>query len=64
MANYSKEQLDEAKAALISTLHKCEKIQDGKKLGASQQTLLERRIRALRLSLELIEREIGEVNMK
>jgi len=54
--NYTKEQLDEAHAALLSTLKKCEKI-DASNFGKSQKTLLERRIRALRLALELIERE-------
>ena len=58
MTMYGKPELDEAKIALTSTLHKCEKIDEGKKLGKSQQTLLDRRIRALRLALELIEREI------
>lgn len=60
MNNYTKEELEEAKTALTSTLCKCEKIQESKKLGASQQTLLDRRIRALRLSLSLIEKEMGE----
>jgi len=60
MTNYTKTELEEAKTALTSTLRKCEKIQDGKKLGASQQTLLDRRIRALRLALELIEKEMSE----
>jgi len=60
MNSYTKEELEEAKAALTSTLRKCEKIQDGKKLGASQQTLLDRRVRALRLALNLIEKEQTE----
>jgi hypothetical protein len=64
MTNYTKAELEEAKTALTSTLHKCEKIQDGKKLGASQQTLLDRRIRALRLSLSLIEKEIKEIEQR
>ena len=57
--NHTTEELEEAKISLTSTLRKCEKIQDGKRLGASQQTLLERRVRALRLALELIERELS-----
>jgi F0F1-type ATP synthase assembly protein I len=57
MAEYSKDELEEAKTALTSTLQKCEKIDEAKKLGKSQQTLLDRRIRALRLALDLIERE-------
>ena len=60
MTDYTKEQLEEAKIALTSTLHKCEKIDEGKKLGKSQQTLLDRRIKALRLALELIEKELTE----
>ncbi|MCL2055343.1 MAG: hypothetical protein FWG90_13060 [Oscillospiraceae bacterium] len=57
--NYTKEQLEEAHAALLSTLKKCEKI-DTSNFGKSQKTLLERRIRALRLALELIEREMRD----
>lgn len=55
---YSLEDLTEAQTALASTLCKCEKIAAGKRLGKPQQTLLDRRIRALRLALELIEREM------
>ena len=55
MNDYKKEELEEAKTALTSTLRKCEKVREGKKLGASQHTLLERRIKALRISLSLIE---------
>ena len=62
MDKYTKAELDEAKTALGSTLRKCEKIQEGKKLGASQQTLLDRRVRALRLALDLIEREMKWYN--
>ena len=57
--NYTIEELEEAKISLTSTLRKCEKIQDGKRLGASQQTLLDRRVRALKLALDLIERELS-----
>ena len=59
MSRCSEEELEEAKTALASTLRKCEKIQDGKKLGAPQQTLLDRRVRALRLALVLIEKELN-----
>ena len=58
MSNYTKHELEEAKIALASSLHKCEKIDEGKKLGKSQQTLLDRRIKALRLALELIDKEM------
>lgn len=56
MPDFSREDLAEAHRALLSTLKKCEKIDAGK-LGKSQQTLLERRIAALKLALALIERE-------
>lgn len=49
-------ELSEAHRALLSTLHKCEKMDEGK-LGKSQQTLLERRIAALKIALALIEKE-------
>lgn len=56
MPDFSSEELNEAHRALLSTLHKCEKM-DATKLGKSQQTLLERRIAALKVALTLIEKE-------
>ena len=50
------EELSEAHRALLSTLRKCEKM-DAARLGKSQQTLLERRIAALKIALALIEKE-------
>ena len=58
--NYTKEQLEEAYTALLSTLKKCEKINTSN-FGKSQKTLLKTRVKALRLALDLIEREIGEI---
>jgi len=52
--SYSKAELEEAHRALLSTLRKCEKI-DINKQAPSQQTLLERRIAALKIALSLIE---------
>jgi hypothetical protein len=60
MDSVTKEELVEAHHALTSALHKCEKIDGGKKLGKSQETLLTRRIKALRLALGLIEREMND----
>ena len=60
MAEFTKDELKEAHRALLSTLHKCEKVQDGSNLGKSQQTLLERRIAALKVALVLIEEKFGE----
>ena len=45
-------------ASLASTLHKCEKMQEGGRLQSSQKTLNDRRVRALRLALELMEKEL------
>lgn len=56
MSEFTTEELNEAHRALLSTLHKCEKM-DTAKLGKSQQTLLERRIVALKVALTLIEKE-------
>lgn len=53
---FTKEQLNEAHRALLATLRKCEKI-DILKLGKSQQTLLVRRIDAIKIALQLIEKE-------
>lgn len=49
------EDLREAETALLSTLRKCEKIQSGGRLPPSQSTLLDRRVHALRLALDLID---------
>ena len=56
MSDFTTEELSEAHRALLSTLRKCEKM-DAAKLGKSQQTLLERRIAALKVALTLIEKE-------
>lgn len=56
MTEFTSEELCEAHRALLSTLHKCQKM-DATKLGKSQQTLLERRIAALKVALALIEKE-------
>lgn len=56
MTEFTSEELCEAHRALLSTLYKCQKM-DATKLGKSQQTLLERRIAALRVALTLIEKE-------
>lgn len=58
MLDFTCDELSEAHRALLSTLQKCEKI-EAAKLGKSQQTLLERRIAALKIALALIEKEQG-----
>ena len=42
MTSYARAELEEAKTSLTSTLHISEKIDEGKKPGKSQQTLLGR----------------------
>jgi len=54
MEEFSDEQLCEAYKAIASMISKCEKVQDKETLGTSQRTLLINRIRALRISAELI----------
>lgn len=59
MGEYTKQELEEAMVSLASTLHKCEKMQEGGKLQSSQKTLNDRRVKALRLALDLLEKELG-----
>ena len=58
MTNYTDVELKEALRAIISTLNKCEKARLNLKEGSAQQTLLVRRIKALHISIDLIEREL------
>ena len=55
--NFTTEELAEAYRSLLSTLSKCEKVLENKKLPQSQRTLTERRVVALKLALTLIDRE-------
>lgn len=59
MSAYTEEELREAWRALDSTVKKCDKVLPKLKPGTSQHTLLVRRIKALRISLELLERELA-----
>ncbi len=60
MGDYKKDELQEAQRAILSLLHKCEKVLEKLEPGKSQHTLTVRRIQALRISSELIARELGE----
>ena len=62
MNEYTELELEEAKTSLASTLHKCEKMQDSGRLQSSQKTLNDRRVRALRVALTLIEKEMRSSN--
>jgi hypothetical protein len=59
MDQYTKEELEEALRAIVSTISKCEKVQPKLKEGTAQHTLLIRRIKALNIASELIKRELG-----
>lgn len=58
MGEYTKEDLEEALRAIVSTISKCEKVQPKLKQGTSQHTLLVRRIKALNIASALIRKEL------
>lgn len=58
MEHYRKGELLEAQRAILSLLHKCEKVLEKLEPGKSQHTLTVRRIQALRISSKLIAREL------
>ncbi|MCL2213472.1 MAG: hypothetical protein FWB93_06545 [Oscillospiraceae bacterium] len=53
-AKHTKAELEQAYKAILSTLHKCEKAFEKLEVGTSQYTLMERRIAAFQVALELI----------
>lgn len=55
---YNKKELEDAKFAIDSTISKCEKSLKKLTGKSSQKTLLTRRIKAFKLSSELIEKEL------
>jgi len=57
--SFTKEELEEALRAIVSTISKCEKVQPKLKQGTAQHTLLVRRIKALQIASALIKRELG-----
>ena len=58
MRSFTRIELEEAKRAIDSTISKCEKALPKLKDKSAQQTLLNRRIEALLISSELIDREL------
>ena len=58
MTKYTIQELDEALKAIVSTISKCEKAAPKLKESSAQHTLLVRRIKALSISAELIQREM------
>ena len=61
MKSYTKQELEEAIKAITSTISKIEKVSEKDTLGASQKTLIERRLKAFRIALALIEAKIKEI---
>jgi hypothetical protein len=61
MKSYTGEELEEAKKAVASTIGKCEKVRPKLKPDSAQRTLLERRIKAFQISVELLERELSKL---
>ncbi len=59
--NYTQAELEEALAAISSTISKIEKVSTNKNLGVSQKTLIARRLKALRIASELIMIRIEEI---
>ncbi|MEL7624270.1 MAG: hypothetical protein AAGU12_11840 [Clostridiales bacterium] len=60
MEDFTKEELKEAIRAIVSTIGKCEKVLPKLKEGTSQHTLLIRRIKAFRIAVALMEKELGK----
>lgn len=58
MSDYTKQELEEALRSHVSTINKCKKALPKIKEKSAQQTLLSRRIKALEISIELIEEEL------
>ncbi len=61
MEDFTKDELEEALRAIVSTISKCEKVQPKLKQGTAQHTLLIRRIKALRIAVTLIAKELSDV---
>ncbi len=54
MGSFTREELEEARRAIDSTIGKCEKVLPKLKQGTAQHTLLVRRIKALQITAVLI----------
>ena len=60
MADFTKEELEEALRAIASTNSKCEKVQPKLEQGTSSHTLIIRRIKALQIASALITQALEE----
>lgn len=59
LASLTRAELEEARRALTSTIGKCAKVQPKLRPGTAQHTLLTRRIRALEISVALIDQRLA-----
>jgi hypothetical protein len=59
MEKFTDEELHEASRAIASMISKCEKVQGKETLGASQRSLLNNRLKALRIAAALIVEAMG-----
>jgi hypothetical protein len=64
MNGYTKQDLEEAVNSLASTLRKCEKMQISHRLQPAQKTLNDRRVKALRIALALMGKEIERIDSR
>lgn len=60
MGSYTREELEEALQAISSIIKKIEKVQEKPTLGKSQQTLIERRLKAMKIASDLIFRKMED----
>lgn len=60
MEHLTRDELEEALQALTSLLGKCEKVLPKLRSGTAQRTLLENRIKALRIASSLVEQALRE----
>lgn len=61
MAEYTKQELEDALKAINSIIHKCEKAQEKFPEGNFHHTLLRNRLKAMYISKDLIEHSITEM---
>jgi len=60
MEQFTRREVEEAERALASLLHKCECAEEKLVVGASQHTLMQNRIAALRIALALVRERLAD----
>jgi len=58
MEAYTKAELEEAERVITSLLSKCERAREGLKAGSAQESLMENRIKGLRIALALMQAQL------